>query len=241
MKRWWMLVAVALSLALAGTAFAQGDATPIAYGDTVEGEVTNAEFEVPYRFTGAAGDVVQVRMVVDDSGDFYEPTLILLDADNAVVASIEAWYEALLLVPLPADGEYTILASRFGGRTGTAEGGYTLTLGALVGLQPGEAVEGEMTADDTVLYAAPADAPFTLEVERISGDFSPEITVNVIGEYGDFEVIGTFYGETVRKMTLEIEPDLEQPVDFYLIQMARSSWDWDFEPKSVQYTLMLTR
>ena len=137
MKRWWMLVAVALSLALAGTAFAQGDATPIAYGDTVEGEVTNAEFEVPYRFTGAAGDVVQVRMVVDDSGDFYEPTLILLDADNAVVASIEAWYEALLLMPLPADGEYTILASRFGGRTGTAEGGYTLTLGALVGLQPG--------------------------------------------------------------------------------------------------------
>lgn len=241
MKRWWMLAAVALSLALAGTALAQGDATSIAYGDTVEGEVTNAQFEVPYRFTGAAGDVVQARMVVDDSGEFYEPSLILLNPDNSVLAAIDSWYEAILFAPLPADGEYTLLASRYGGRTGTVEGSYTLTLTALTGLPAGEPVEGEMSSEDVVAYAVPADAPFTLAFERVSGEFAPELTVNVIGEFGDFEVIGALYGQPVRKLTLEVEPDPELGADFYIIQLARSSWDWSYEPASAQYTLTFSQ
>lgn len=241
MKRWWLVAAVALSLTLGGTALAQGDTTPIAYGDTAEGEVTNAQFEIPYRFTGSAGDVVQARMVVDDSGEFYEPSLILLNPDNTVLASHDGWYESILLAPLPVDGEYTLLASRNGGRTGTASGSYTLTLNVLGGLPVGEPVEGEMASEDVVAYAVPADAPFTLEFERVSGDFAPELTVNVMDEFGDFQVIGALYGQIVRKMTLEIEPDPAAPVDFYIIQLARSSWDWNFETTDAQYTLTLSQ
>lgn len=240
MKRWWMLVVSVLALALAGTALAQDGDTLIAYGETVEGEVTDDQFEVPYVFTGAEGDIIHAQMVVDDSGEFYEPTLILLDADNSVVASHDGWYEATLLTPLPADGEYTLLASRFGGRTGAEIGGFTLTLNLLSGLAAGEPVEGEIANEDTMLYAVPADAPFTLEYE-VSGDFMPELTVNVLDEFGEFQVIGALYGETIRKMTLEVEPSTEQPVEFYVIQLAQSQWDWDFEPSTAQYTLTFSQ
>lgn len=240
MKRWWMLAAIVLTLAMAGTVLAQGD-TSIAYGETVEGEVTDSQFEVPYVFTGSEGDVIHARMVVDDSGEFYEPSLILLDADNSVVASYDGWYEATLLAALPADGEYTLLASRVGGRTGTDTGNFTLTLDLLSGIRVGEPVEGEMTNQDVVLYAVPADAPFTLEFERVSGDFAPELTINIMGEFGEFEVIGTAYGQTVRKLTLEVEPDPERAVDFYVIQLAQSQWDWNFDLASAQYRLTFTQ
>lgn len=241
MKRWFMLMAVVLTLAMAGSALAQGDNTPLAYGETVEGEVSDAQFEIPYQFTGAEGDVIHARMVVDDSGEFYEPSLILLDADNSVVASYDGWYEAILLTPLPADGEYTLLASRVGGRTGTDAGNYTLTLDLLSGVTTGEPLTGEMSNEDVVLYAVPADVPFTLEFERVSGDFAPELTVNVLGEFGEFEVIGALYGQTIRKLSIDVEPDAERAVDFYVIQLAQSQWDWNYEPVTVEYTLTFTQ
>jgi len=242
MKRWWMIMVLVLSsLLLAAPAAAQGGDIPIAYGDEVEGEITNAQFEVPYRFTGAEGDVVQAHMVVDESGDFYEPALILLDAENAVVASYEGWYEATLLTPLPADGDYVLLASRIGGRAGQGVGNYTLTLNVLTGLKPGEPAEDEMSNEDTMLYAVPTDAAFTLEFERLAGDFSPELTVKALDEYGDFQVIGVLYGNTFQKFTVVVEPDPDAPSDFYLIQLERSSWDWNYDTVTAQYRLTVTQ
>lgn len=240
MKRWVTLIAVLLALALAGPALAQGAETPIAYGDTVEGEITGAQYEVAYRFTGAAGDVVHVHLVSDESGELYEPSLILLDAENSLLTSVEGWYEAELLTALPADGDYILLASRTGGRTGESAGKYTLTLSEVVNLAEAGPVEGEMTNEETRLYAVPADAPFTLEFERLSGDFSPELTINVLADYGELELVSTLFGPNFRKSTLLIEPDPAQPVDFYYVQLALSSWDWNYELASSQYRLTYT-
>lgn len=240
MKRWITLIAVLLALTLAGPTLAQGGETPIAYGDAVEGEITGAQFEVAYRFSGAAGDVVHIRLIPDESGELYEPSLILLDAENSLLTSVEGWYEAELLTALPADGDYILLASRTGGRTGESAGKYMLTLNQVANLAAAGPVEGEMTNEETRLYAVPADVPFTLEFERLSGDFSPELTINVLTDYGDLELVSTLYGSNIRKSTLVIEPDPEQPADYYYIQLAMSSWDWSYEPASSHYRLTYT-
>lgn len=240
MKRLGMLIAVLLALTLTGPALAQGGETPIAYGDVVEGEITDRQFEVAYRFTGEAGDMLFIHLIPEESSELYEPSLILLDAENSLLTSIEGWYEASLLVALPADGDYTLLASRTGGRTGEGTGNYTLILSEVVNLAEVGSLEDEMTSEETRLYAIPADAPFTLEFERLSGDFSPELTINQLTDYGELDLVGTLFGFTLRKGAVLIEPDPEQPVDFYFVQLGMSMWDWSYEAGSSQYRLTYT-
>ena len=233
MKRWWMLAAIVLTLAMPERC-SQGD-TSIVYGEIVEGEVTDSQFEVPFVFTGSEGDVIHAR-VVDDSGEFYEPSLILLDADNSVVASYDGWYEATLLAAPPADGEYA--GEPRWRRTGTDTGPFTLTLDLLSGIRVGEPV---CASRRTRCCAVRGSGGCRSRRVRARVDFAPELTINIMGEFGEFEVIGTAYGQTVRKLTLEVEPDPERAVDFYVIQLAQSQWDWNFDLASAQYRLTFTQ
>lgn len=106
---------------------------PIAYGDTVSGIINDDIPRLLYRFSGSAGDIVNIRMN-RDSGDL-DPYLRLVDANGVTIIeddddeAVEGTRDSYINnFELPADGEYTIIATRFQEELGTLSGNFTLIL-----------------------------------------------------------------------------------------------------------------
>lgn len=143
------------------------------------GEISDEVSEVLYTFTANADDVITLRMTRDE-GATLDTYLILTDSagrtlienDDAIDSGrAESLIENFII---PADGEYTVIATRFQRELGSTSGGFTLTLeqgGAVVDATPdpnipsatvltvGDSVRGEITADvGEVLYTFNASA-----------------------------------------------------------------------------------
>ena len=105
--------------------------TPIESDASVTGSITaNAPF-ASYSFTGAAGDIITVRMDASDGN--LDPKLFLLNADGNIVAvndDVETGNTNAEIrnQTLVSDGLYTIVATHYGQEFGGTEGNYTLTL-----------------------------------------------------------------------------------------------------------------
>lgn len=101
-------------------------------GEARSGIITqDNKFDV-YLFTASAGDVFNVAM--NTTSGTLDPLLYVLNATGSQVASNDdavAGENTNALVAnlaLPADGQYIIIATHFGGRYGGTTGTYTLTL-----------------------------------------------------------------------------------------------------------------
>ncbi|MBN1964203.1 MAG: PPC domain-containing protein, partial [Anaerolineae bacterium] len=127
-----MGILLVMSLLVVGVipALAQGDGTTLNYGDSVLGEITADVYEVFYTFTGSAGD--QVVISLNKLQDGLDPYLDLLGPDGSSLYVDDDGGGNLnsLLGPfaLPADGTYTIVATRFMRETGGSVGAFRLTL-----------------------------------------------------------------------------------------------------------------
>jgi len=136
----------------------------LAFGDVVEGEITDDNYQDRWAFQGVEGDLVSIRMVRDD-GDL-DSLLILLGPDNIEMfydddsgGNLDAHIRGFMV---PEDGEYTIVATRLGERAGTSRGRYTLTLAKEEpedttpngSLQYGSSVSGEITNENYSDYWA---------------------------------------------------------------------------------------
>ncbi|MCC7206932.1 MAG: PPC domain-containing protein, partial [Anaerolineae bacterium] len=171
----------------------------IAYGQTVSGQISDDAFRVVYTFDGAMGEIIDAQMV-GTRGDL-DPVLILLDADNAVVAHDDDAGSAggsngdagrfaarLNAVPLPRDGLYFLVATRFGQDRGITEGDFTLRLnrvgvvsdprlesGAIL-LRLGDSVVRQLDnarPQDIFTFTALRGDLVSITVSRISGDLDP--------------------------------------------------------------------
>ncbi len=108
----------------------------IAYGETVEGEISNAQFVDFYVFTGQAGDAITIEMIsptIEESPQGLDPLLILLDSARIPLAENDDIEEgvirnARITFTLPQTDYYAIVATRFEQDAGTTSGPYTLTL-----------------------------------------------------------------------------------------------------------------
>ena len=88
MKQSWKFLFVILVVALLALPFfaqAQGDAIPIALGDTVSGALEADSPQVLYTFTGSAGVFVEITLESDD----FDAYLVLQDAAGEDVAQFE--------------------------------------------------------------------------------------------------------------------------------------------------------
>jgi uncharacterized protein YfaP (DUF2135 family) len=105
--------------------------TPIESDASVTGMITAADPFATYSFTGAAGDIITVRMDASDGN--LDPKLFLLDANGNTVAvndDVETGNTNAEIrnQTLVSDGLYTIVATHYGQEVGGTEGNYTLTL-----------------------------------------------------------------------------------------------------------------
>ncbi|MCA9904999.1 MAG: hypothetical protein KC547_14185 [Anaerolineae bacterium] len=135
----WRSVFVLLLVLLAAVqgVNAQSSAGDIAYGLSVNGTLTNDVLFQLWRFEAHAGDNLRVGMqasgglapligILDSGGD-----LVAASPDGAVDAGVTVTYT------IPADGVYTLVATRVGRDQGTTTGSYVLSLALVNPPAPG--------------------------------------------------------------------------------------------------------
>jgi tetratricopeptide (TPR) repeat protein len=107
----------AVSAVLTGVALGWPGTLPVQADTLLEemGEITPAE--ASYRFDGVAGQAITITL---DSDDF-DPVLVLLDSSENEIASNDDFGGTLnstIIVELPADDTYTVIARSFSGNGG---------------------------------------------------------------------------------------------------------------------------
>lgn len=237
------LATIALVLALVmvgGSLVARAQGGALQYGDVVDGELTNDAYEVEYTFTGAADDVVVIRMWTEGFDNVVNsPALALASADNTVIGSTAdhiSISDASLVATLPADGEYKILATRVDGAAGDSVGTFKLTVLKPEVLAPGQAVSGTLTSEEKRYYLVNADGPFSLSYERTSGTFAPEVSLNVVSDVGDMDSQAALSGSIVTAGSLDIDPGGQA---MFVVLLQEALWDFNFDVVSAEYTLTL--
>lgn len=126
------LLSVLVLLLLAIPVWAQGDDNPmvsqINYDDMVQETLTQKSFFDWWQIKATAGDEIVVDM--EASGGL-EPLIGLLNPGGELIARSEdgaADSTVILDHIVPADGQYTIIATRVGNADGTSTGSYSLRL-----------------------------------------------------------------------------------------------------------------
>lgn len=133
----------------------------LAYGDTVEGEITDSKFMDVYVFLGHEGDPITVELKSLNAGTSptaLDPFLVLLDEQRIPLAEHDDIVEgverdARLEFTLPRTAYYAIVATRFEQGEGNTSGPYRLTLLG-PGRPPRTSAEPESTAPLAQLQAA---------------------------------------------------------------------------------------
>jgi hypothetical protein len=239
----FLRVLLVATLALMLVAVVQAQDTPIAYGETVAGEISSRTFEVAYAFEGEAGDIALITLTPDDIYEgFDEPALLLLNADGDVLVSIDAIFaNAILVHELEASGTYTIIATRQDGRSGESEGAYTLSLSRLDLLEVNVPVEGSASATTSSTYAVRSSTPVDLRYVYNSGALVPALVVNAINNEFAFDnnldEVVTVTGSTITRVTVGI-PETDT---LYVVTVGVGPFYFSFsdEEETVEYTLTL--
>lgn len=218
----------------------QTDGT-IEYGQTVSGEITNENFEIPYTFTGSQGDVIIIEMkAVDPLGDLDSPSVILLDSNFSVIGASDTFGNVVFAAKLPADGKYTILATRRDGRAGDSTGAYTLTLLLPPLLNVNESVEGTVTNESASYYVFETAEPFFALYQKTAGNFAPEFAINVIGEDNALNAVAALNGAEVWSGRIGIQPQSATIQTSYILTLKEALFDFNFDTVSADYTLTIT-
>lgn len=234
-------IALVLALVIAGGGVAvRAQGNTLQYGDVVDGEITNEAFELEYTFTGAANDLVIVRMWSEGFENVLTlPALALSTADNQLLGSTtdhSSIMDAILVATLPADGDYKILATRMDGSAGQTVGTFKLSVLKPEALTPGQPVTGSISSEDVAFYLVDAQGPFVLAYQRTGGTFSPEVSVNSVSDIGEAESKALLSGTLVRAGSLDIDPG--GPGQFIVV-LKQALWDFQFEVISAEYSLTL--
>jgi hypothetical protein len=194
------LIIVLALLVFAVAASAQEALTP---NTPVEGEIAEDALEVLYTFSGTKGTpyIIEMRSPDPLSG-LSEPALALVGPDGSIVANTDSMFQTLggygaayIGVVLPADGDYTVTATRTS--TGTSVGPYSITLIEPTVLEPDTTFTGELSSEGSFdFYVYNPKERFYINFWRTDGDFVPELSVNAISEEdGSLMGLGYAYGE----------------------------------------------
>ncbi len=168
-----LLLLVLLTLAALPLAVSAQDVTPIAFGDTVDGELTSSNEAVLYSFEAEAGASVQIRLVSED----FDCYLVLTDADGNVLATDDDGAGSLdsqITFTAAESGEYQVSATSYGAYSGSsgATGSYTLSLAVVEveSIEYGEVINDTISGEPYVLEYQFTAAPGDNVIIRLESD-----------------------------------------------------------------------
>lgn len=212
----------------------------IVYNDVVTGELTAADYDIPYRFSGKEDDVVVVVMqAVDVLADLDSPLIALYEADGDLLVDTSEKFSinnALLVFQLPTDGEYTVVATRVDGPTGTSVGEFTLALLKPEVLTMGASLKNTISSEEFAqFYVVQSEGPFTISYVQQGGQFHPELTVNEITQ-GSLDEVASLSGQAVNRGVIGLNATSNT---IYVVRVNESLLDFNFDEITADYTLTL--
>lgn len=219
-----------------------GQDTVIEYGQTVEGEITNSQFELTYAFSGTEGDVIVIEMLpVDTLGDLDNPELLLLDSDNQIVTSTAGSFSfgsATLIAELPHDGRFTIIATRRDGRSGASVGEFTLELMLPEVINLAKSANGTVSSEgESQYYVVKPEKEFIVSYQKTDGDMFPEITIGTVNpETGGLVEAAVASGKALTEASFGVFAG-GMP---YLIVISKAPFDFNFNEVTADYILIIT-
>lgn len=238
-----MLLVVIMGVFGIGMAAAQ-DKIAIEPGQYVEGELTNSAYEVKYTFEGKAGQLVMVEMLPKPGTYDLDPAVILRDSDGDILGQNDDWAYplSLVVVELSSDEEYTILATRNGGSTGSSEGAYWIRLTFVEALTSGSKVEATLTSDSeketpNLYVVRPTESgPVTFTLSQEPGDLyaALELAKWEDDSYGGTTAFELSDSATLTKasFTVNLEADT-----IYVLNVSRSFSAYSFDPVEATVTV----
>jgi hypothetical protein len=239
-----LIISIILTMSLCVSVFGQ-EKKLLEYGESVEGEITDKDFEVEYLFNANEGDVIAIELSPEDSfGDFSQPSIILLDSEFNVLETVDANISnATLVYEIETSGEHLILATRQNGRAGEKVGAYTLKLDLVTILVDGQEIEDSSSSSFVQYYAVNTDADFDVSYIYKGGDFFPEISINIINEglfsNNNLESIALATGDRLERSTIGVNVKSTSP-HLYIVKIGEKLFDFNFSEKTVEYSIKLT-
>jgi hypothetical protein len=245
-----LIMLVLLALGGLATAFAQEDAIAIAYGDVVDGEITNDEFEVNYVFSGTEGDIVLIEMFPEPGTYDVDPKLQLKDDDGDILFENDDFLypSSVIVTELRDDEEYTITATRYNGEDGTSEGNYILRLSLVEPIAVGDTVDTQIFAvSDSEESAMPQfivlysedDTTVNVSMAVEEGEIFASLRMSTPDPdaYGGYNTLVDFNPNVpIYNLSFEIELQDEQIYILYA-NLAYSSFSFDADPVDVSITV----
>src|SRR5262249_46442340 len=166
---------------------------PLQYGDSIVGEISDAQFQHIYSFRATRGEIIKITMQ-RISGDL-DSMLILADASGNVLLTDDEDPDspgtldaAIRNLRIEKTGNYVLVATRFGREAGESQGGFSLVLDRLppesLGKVPEKAVlidfggtaNGNIDADHLMFFyliEAKKGDVLTIEAQRTKGNLDP--------------------------------------------------------------------
>ncbi len=172
-RRFIVLASFIFLMVFAATAVHAQDTTSIAYGDLIEGEITEKVTDVTYSLTVASGDIVVLDMRRSKDSELYSTAIIVNDPNGAEVVNTTEDTGANNTVAgfiATVDGDYTVIATR--NKYSKTTGEYQLRPTSVRLLESGDSIKGlvtNKTAD--VYYALPASEDVSVSYIQTAGDY----------------------------------------------------------------------
>jgi hypothetical protein len=160
------------------------------FGDTVANTITDAEPQIYYTFRAQRGDIITLTMR-RDSGTL-DPFLRIVNASRQIIAENDDFGDSrnarVERFTVQQDGQYLIIASRYGGEAGQTTGNFLLTLQRADGSGLGVSPEVGIPLLDSIpdqrdlsserwqryyVFSARRDDIIKLEMNRIDGNLDP--------------------------------------------------------------------
>jgi hypothetical protein len=155
----------------------------------------------------------------------------------------------LVVVQLPEDGDYTILATRSGGATGSSEGDYYLTVEKVEPLASGSTVEATLYSDyekqvPSVFYLVPEeDGPVKLSYSQEISDLYGSLRIQETPDWSN-DPSDSYYtyvldlGDTTRVSDATFSLDLQAGHIYVIaINVGFGSYSFDTEEATVTLTV----
>lgn len=176
-------------------------------GEVVTGEITDAQFEVFYKLQAEQGQVLVIEMfAAERDNDLDWPELVLYDGDNQTIAdtfSSISINRAVLVVEMPHNGSYQVIATRDDGRSGDSVGEYVLRVLAPPVLQSGETVTDVVLGEGPVnYYVVESDTAFSVYYEFSNGNFRPILEAYRVEDDYDMINLATLRGRELANGTV---------------------------------------
>lgn len=216
---------------------AQG--STLAIGDVVQGELTAEVPEIAYTFEGTAGTIIMAEMTVGYEFSL-DPALKLLDASGGEIANNDDFsgLDLLILVELPADGTYTLVAGRSSMSDPEEWGPFTLSLRAAQTLELGGSVTATVLADyevnmPTYFVVKPAEAgTWAIAISQPGGELAAGVMMTTFPDQNYVFDLSELAGLRTATLNVDVEAGM-----MYVITVDQSMFSFTSAVESIDVVL----